>query len=146
MKSNIKKLGVIVGVDGDISQVGMYHLSNDAEYLWYGDVLQGAKIGAYLTILQNNVKIIASVVTEKVADQQNTIRSTEFDNRFSKNSINRIVHLKTKGVIENGEFQVTSQSWKVKLSLYQLIKFLLLILVFLEILVVVNLILCTSYF
>ena len=109
MKSNIKKLGVIVGVDGDISQVGMYHLSNDAEYLWYGDVLQGAKIGAYLTILQNNVKIIASVVTEKVADQQNTIRSTEFDNRFSKNSINRIVHLKTKGVIENGEFKVTSQ-------------------------------------
>lgn len=109
MKSNIKKLGVIVGVDGDISQVGMYHLSNDAEYLWYGDVLQGAKIGAYLTILQNNVKIIASVVTEKVADQQNTIRSTEFDNRFSKNLINRIVHLKTKGVIENGEFQVTSQ-------------------------------------
>lgn len=109
MKMNIKKLGVIVGVDGDISQVGMYHLSNDAEYLWYGDVLQGAKIGAYLTILQNNVKIIASVVTEKVADQQNTIRSTEFDNRFSKNSINRIVHLKTKGVIENGEFQITSQ-------------------------------------
>ena len=58
MKSNIKKLGVIVGVDGDISQVGMYHLSNDAEYLWYGDVLQGAKIGAYLTILQNNIKIM----------------------------------------------------------------------------------------
>lgn len=109
MKTSIKKLGVIVGVDGDISQVGMYHLSNDAEYLWYGDVLQGAKIGAYLTILQNNVKIIASVVTEKVADQKNTIRSTEFDNRFSKNSINRIVHLKTKGVIENDEFQVTSQ-------------------------------------
>ena len=109
MNRVVKKLGVIVGVDGDISQVGMYHLSNDAEYLWYGDVLQGAKIGAYLTILQNNVKIIASVVTEKVADQQNTIRSTEFDNRFSKNSINRIVHLKTKGVIENGEFQVTSQ-------------------------------------
>ena len=109
MNRVVKKLGVIVGVDGDISQVGMYHLSNDAEYLWYGDMLQGAKIGAYLTILQNNVKIIASVVTEKVADQQNTIRSTEFDNRFSKNSINRIVHLKTKGVIENGEFQVTSQ-------------------------------------
>lgn len=109
MNRDVKKLGVIVGVDGDISQVGMYQISNDAEYLWYGDVLQGAKIGAYLTILQNNVKIIASVVTEKVADQQNTIRSTEFDNRFSKNSINRIVHLKTKGVIENGEFKVTSQ-------------------------------------
>ena len=95
----MKKLGVIVGVDGDISQVGMYQMSNDAEYLWYGDVLQGAKIGAYLTILQNDIKIIATVVTEKVIDQQNTIRSTEIDNRYSKNSINRIVHLKTKGVI-----------------------------------------------
>ena len=109
MNRVVKKLGVIVGVDGDISQVGMYQLSNDAEYLWYGDILQGAKIGAFLTILQNNVKIIASVVTEKVVDQQNTNRSTEFDNRFSKNSINRIIHLKTKGVIENGVFQVTSQ-------------------------------------
>ncbi|MBZ2058367.1 ATP-binding protein [Streptococcus sanguinis] len=105
----MKKLGVIVGVDGDISQVGMYQMSNDAEYLWYGDVLQGAKIGAYLTILQNDIKIIATVVTEKVIDQQNTIRSTEIDNRYSKNSINRIVHLKTKGVIENNSFQVTSQ-------------------------------------
>ena len=33
MNRVVKKLGVIVGVDGDISQVGMYHLSNDAEYL-----------------------------------------------------------------------------------------------------------------
>ena len=85
----------------------MYHLSNDAEYLWYGDVLQGAKIGAYLTILQNN-KIIASVVTEKVADQQNTIRSTELIivfQRIDKSNCS----FKTKGVIENGEFQVTSQ-------------------------------------
>lgn len=109
MDLNIKKLGVIVGVDGDISQVGMYQMSNDTEYFWYGDLLQGAKIGAYLTILQNDIKIIANVVTEKIADQQNTIRSTEFDNRYSKNSINRIVHLKTKGVIENNSFQVTSQ-------------------------------------
>ncbi|MBZ2038108.1 ATP-binding protein [Streptococcus sanguinis] len=109
MDLNIKKFGVIVGVDGDISQVGMYQMSNDTEYFWYGDLLQGAKIGAYLTILQNDIKIIANVVTEKIADQQNTIRSTEFDNRYSKNSINRIVHLKTKGVIENNSFQVTSQ-------------------------------------
>ncbi|MCB4976268.1 ATP-binding protein [Streptococcus mutans] len=105
----VKKLGVIVGVDGDISQVGMYQMSNDSEFLWYGDVLNGPKIGAFLTIVQNDIKLIATVVTEKIIDQQNTIRSTEFDNRYSKNSINRIVHIKTKGVIENKKFQVTSQ-------------------------------------
>lgn len=109
MEKPRKKLGVIVGVDSNISQVGMYNMSNDAEFIWYGDILTGPKIGAFLTINQNDIKIIASVSTEKVVDQQNTIRSTEFDNRYSKNSINRLITLKTKGVIEGNKFQVTSQ-------------------------------------
>ncbi len=104
-----KKLGVIVGVDGDISQVGMYSMSNDSQLVWNGDVLTGPKIGAFLTINQNDVKIIATVSSEKVIDQQNTVRSVEFDNRFHKDSINRIITLKTKGIIEENKFQVTSQ-------------------------------------
>lgn len=104
-----KKLGVIVGVNGNLSQVGMYSMSNDAEFIWYGDILTGPKIGAFLTINQSDIKIIATVSTEKIIDQQNTIKSTEFDNRYTKNSINRIITLKTKGVIEEGCFQVTSK-------------------------------------
>lgn len=109
MKSPSKKLGVIVGVDGSVSQVGMYSMSNDSQLLWYGEVLTGPKIGAFLTINQNDVKIIATVSSEKVVDQQNTVRSVEFDNRFNKDSINRVITLKTKGVIEENKFQVTSQ-------------------------------------
>lgn len=109
MTSPSKKLGVIVGVEGDISQVGMYSMSNDSQLLWYGDVLTGPRIGAFLTINQNDVKIVATVSSEKVIDQQNTVRSTEFDNRFHKDSINRVITLKTKGVIEENKFQVTSQ-------------------------------------
>ncbi|SEN16279.1 hypothetical protein SAMN04487786_3304 [Paenisporosarcina quisquiliarum] len=109
MESPKKKLGVITSVDSDVSQVGMYSMSNDAEFIWYGEILTGPKIGAYLTIHQNEIKIIATVSNEKVIDQQNSIKSTEFDNRYSKNSINRIISLKTKGVIEAGKFQVTSQ-------------------------------------
>lgn len=104
-----KKLGVIVGVDGSISQVGMYSMSNDSQLLWYGDVLTGPKIGAFLTTNQNDIKIIATVSSEKVVDQQNTVRSVEFDNRFHKDSINRVITLKTKGVIEENKFQITSQ-------------------------------------
>lgn len=104
-----KKLGVIVSVQGDIAQVGMYNMSNDAELVWYGDILTGPKIGAFLTINQNNVKIISTVSTEKIIDQQNTVKSVEFDNLYNKYSINRIISLKTKGVIENGKFQVTSR-------------------------------------
>lgn len=104
-----KKLGVVVGVDGSISQVGMYSMSNDPQLLWYGDILTGPKNGAFLTINQNDIKIITTVSSEKIIDQQNTINSVEFDNRFNKNSINRVVFLKTKGVIEDGKFTVTSQ-------------------------------------
>ncbi len=109
MINQSKKLGVIVGVDGDISHVGMYSMSNDSQFLWYGDILTGPRIGAFLTINQNDIKIIATVSSEKIIDQQNTVKSTEFDNRYHKNSINRIITLKTKGVIENQKFQVTSQ-------------------------------------
>ncbi|MBR2833230.1 MAG: ATP-binding protein [Bacilli bacterium] len=86
----------------------MYEMSNDSEFIWYGDILTGPQIGAFLTINQNQIKIIASVVTEKVLDQQNKINSTQFDNRYSKNSINRVINLKTRGVIEDGIFHVTS--------------------------------------
>ncbi|WP_391483852.1 ATP-binding protein [Lactiplantibacillus plantarum] len=103
-----KRVGVIVGVDGTVANVGVYDMSNAAEVLWFGEILTGPKIGALLTINQNDVKIIASVITEKVIDQQNTIKSVEFDNRYKKNSINRVIQLKTRGVIVDDKFQVTS--------------------------------------
>lgn len=109
MMNPSKKLGVVVGVDGSISQVGMYTMSNDSQLLWQGDILNGPKIGAFLTINQNDVKLIATVSSEKVIDQMNTVRSVEFDNRFRKDSINRVISLKTKGVIEKNKFHVTSQ-------------------------------------
>ena len=99
---------VIVSVDGSISEVGMYELSNDPQILWNGELLNGPKVGALLTIKQNDVKIIAKVINEKIIDQQNNVKSKEFDNRYRKNSINRIVKLKTQGVIENNQFRVSS--------------------------------------
>lgn len=109
MKRESKKIGVVVGVDGDIAQVGTYSMSNDSQFLWNGSILNGPKVGAYLTINQDNIKIIATVSSEKIIDQQNTVKSTEFDNRYHKDSINRVITLKTKEVIENQQFQVTSQ-------------------------------------
>ncbi|MDB8858647.1 ATP-binding protein [Pediococcus acidilactici] len=109
MTTSSKKLGVIIGVDGNLSQVGMYSMSNDSEFLWQGEILTGPRMGAFLTIIQNDVKIIATVASEKIIDQQNSVKSVEFDNRYHKNSINRVIILKTKGVIEGGKFKVTSR-------------------------------------
>lgn len=62
-----------------------------------------------MTIHQNDIKIIATVISEKVMDQQNTVKSTQFDNRYSKDSINRIISLKTQGIIDHGKFMLTSE-------------------------------------
>ena len=106
---DMDSLGVIVSVDGDISQVGMYNFANDATFLWKGDILIGPKVGAFMTIHQNDIKIVATVISEKVMDQQNTVKSTQFDNRYSKDSINRIISLKTQGIIDHGKFMLTSE-------------------------------------
>lgn len=105
----MEALGVIVAVDGDVATVGMYNMSNDSTFLWDGDLLNGPKIGAFLTIEQNDIRIISTVISEKIQDQQNTVNSEQFDNRYRKNSINRILLLKTQGVIEKNKFQLTSQ-------------------------------------
>ncbi len=101
-------LGVIVEVEGSFSVVGMYNISNDTNILWYGHLLAGPRVGALLTINQNNIKIIAKVCKEKILDEQNRVTNKEFDNRFSKGTINRVITLKTQGVIANHKFQVTS--------------------------------------
>lgn len=109
MKNKAKVLGVIVGVEGTEFEVAMYSMSNDSHFIWQGDILIGPRVGALLTIHQNDVKIIASVSSEKVVDNQNKVQSEEFDNRYSKNSINRFIKLKTKGIIEKEKFEVTSK-------------------------------------
>lgn len=109
MSISLPPLGVIVSVNGDIAQVGMYSKTNDASILWDGKLLNGPKVGTFLTINQNDVKIIATVISEEIIDQQNTNHSKQFDNRFHSNSINRIITLKTQGVIENNSFKTTSK-------------------------------------
>ena len=106
---NNKKIGVIVEVDGIYAKVGMYNETNEAEFLWNGEILTGPKVGAYLTINQGMVKIIATVFSEKIIDNQNSANSDEFNNTFSKNTINRIISLKVKGVINNNRFSVSSE-------------------------------------
>lgn len=55
------------------------------------------------------VKIIATVVSESIIDQQNISSLDIYDNRYKKNSMKRSISLKVKGVIENQRFNITSR-------------------------------------
>ncbi len=101
-------IGVVISVDGDRTLIGTYDLINDDEIIHNGQILYGPRLGAYVTVRQNDIKLIAKIISEKVIDQQNTIRSTEFDNRYSKNSINHLISIKMLEAIEDSQFTVTS--------------------------------------
>lgn len=104
-----KKIGVIICVEGTLAQVGLYTSTNDSKIIWKGKILSGPQVGAFLTINQNDVKIVATVVSEKINDQLNSSKSIEFDNRFQKNTVNRILTLKVKGVINKSRYYVTGK-------------------------------------
>lgn len=104
-----KYIGIVISVDSTIAEVAMYDMVNDANILWEGQVLPGPKVGSFISILQGNVRIIAKVISEKIIDQQNSIGSKEFDNRYSKDSINRVIKAKSIGTVKGGNFQVTSR-------------------------------------
>lgn len=104
-----KYIGIVISVDSAIAEVAMYDMVNDANILWEGQVLPGPKVGSFISILQGNARIIAKVISEKIIDQQNSIGSKEFDNRYSKDSINRVIKAKSIGTVKGGNFQVTSR-------------------------------------
>ena len=109
MNSNEIILGIVIEVNGDISKIGMYNVSNDTNILFNGDLISGLKVGAFVIVKQGLNRIVTKVISEKIKDNQNSLQSEEFDNRFSKNSINRIVEIKTQGIIDkNGNFKISS--------------------------------------
>lgn len=108
-KNSELKFGVITKVSGNESHVGIYKNKNDSFYIFNGEILNGPKIGSFLTINQNDIKIIAIVVSEQLIDEINKFNSDEFDNRYRDNSFKRLIVLETKGVIKGREFYTTSQ-------------------------------------
>ena len=110
MKLGEKELGVVVSVDSDEATVGMYNVTNGASYFMDGEEVNGIKVGAYAILKQGRNRIVVTVLSEKVRDQLNTINSKEFDNRFHAQSIQRIVKVKSQGVIKEGHFSVTSST------------------------------------
>lgn len=104
-----KHIGIVVSVESNIAEVAMYEMVNGSNILWDGQLIPGPKVGSFISILQGNIRIIAKVISEKIIDQQNSVGSKKIDNRYSKDSINRIIKAKSVGTINGDKFNVTSR-------------------------------------
>lgn len=107
MEQSEKELGVVVSVDADEATIGMYNVTNGTSFFMDGEEINGIKVGAYAILKQGRNRIVVTVLSEKVRDQLNTINSKEFDNRFHAQSIQRIVKVRSQGVIKDGHFSLT---------------------------------------
>ena len=58
MGINGKPLGVVIGVDGTVSQIGMYNSSNTDEFIWNGELLKGPRVGGLIAIAQNDILLL----------------------------------------------------------------------------------------
>lgn len=108
MERSEKELGVVMSVDADEATIGMYNVTNGTSFFMDGEEINGIKVGAYAILKQGRNRIVVTVLSEKVRDQLNTINSKEFDNRFHAQSIQRIVKVRSQGVIKDGHFSLTS--------------------------------------
>ena len=109
VNDSLPAIGVVVAVDTDVATVGVYNVINDPSFIVNGELISGVRVGAFLLVKQGRFRIVTKVVSEKVRDQQNTIKSTEFDNRFKPESIQRILRLKVQGVIDgDSHFEITT--------------------------------------
>ena len=104
-----KNMGIVISVDSSIAEVAMHDMVNDSNILWDGKLLPGPKVGSFVSIHQGNVRIIAKIISERVIDQNNSIRSKEFDDQYSKNPINRVIVVKSIGAVWDDRFQITSR-------------------------------------
>ena len=106
---SLPAIGVVVAVDADIATVGVYNITNDPSFIVDGELVSGVKVGAFLLVKQGRFKIVTKVVSEKIQDQQNTVKSKKFDNRFNPDSIQRILRLKVQGVIDgDNHYEITT--------------------------------------
>lgn len=101
---NSLEIGVVVEVNGFVSKVATFDDANHATFIHNGELIKNVSVNSFVIISQGFIKIIAKVNSESFWDNLNSAKGYNLDNRFSKNSIKRLIEIQTIGYIKNGEF------------------------------------------
>ncbi|WP_200411814.1 ATP-binding protein [Virgibacillus salexigens] len=101
---NSLEIGVVVEVNGFVSKVATFDDANHATFIYNGELIKNVSVNSFVIISQGFIKIIAKVNSESFWDNLNSAKGYNLDNRFSKNSIKRLIEIQTVGYIKNGKF------------------------------------------
>src|SRR5699024_2610685 len=90
------EIGIVVEVNGFVSKIATFDDSNHASFIHNGDLIKNVSVNSFVIISQGFTKIVAKVNSETIWDNLNSMKEYNLDNRFSKNSIKRIIEIQTK--------------------------------------------------
>ena len=96
--SNIE-VALVVEVNGIRCKAVTFDDMNQATYINNGEVIKNLSVNSFVVIRQNFIKIIGRVNSESIWDIQNNKQNYQLDNRFSKNTIKRILDIQIIGYI-----------------------------------------------
>lgn len=101
--SNIE-VALVVEVNGIRCKAITFDDMNQATYINNGEVIKNLSVNSFVVIRQNFIKIIGRINSESIWDTQNNKQNYQLDNRFSKNTIKRILDIQIIGYISEGCF------------------------------------------
>ncbi|MBC1800796.1 ATP-binding protein [Listeria booriae] len=104
MATNNLEIGIVTEVSGFKTKIATFDNSNHANFITDGELIKNVSVNSFILIGQGFVKIVARVTSESIWDMQNDLKSFQLDNRFSKESIKRILEVQTIGYIKNNRF------------------------------------------
>lgn len=97
-------IGVVVEVSGFSGKVATFDNANHSTFIYQGELVRNVSVNSFIIISQGLIKIIARINSESVWDNLNQSKEYSLDNRFTKNTIKRIIELETVGYIKNETF------------------------------------------
>jgi uncharacterized protein len=97
-------IGIVVEVNGFIGKVATFDNSNHSTFIYNGRLIKNVSVNSFVIISQGFIKIVARINSESVWDNLNKSKEYKLDNRFSKDTIKRVIELQTVGYIKNDKF------------------------------------------
>ncbi|EAF4053347.1 ATP-binding protein [Listeria monocytogenes] len=104
MMVNNLEIGIVTEVTGFKTKIATFDNSNHSSFITEGELIKNVSVNSFILIGQGFVKIVARIISESIWDMQNDLKSFQLDNRFSKDSIKRILEVQTIGYIKNSKF------------------------------------------
>ncbi|WP_240185933.1 ATP-binding protein [Enterococcus faecium] len=99
------EIGIVVEANGFTNKIATYDNTNHSSFINNGEIVKNISVNSFIIIEQGFVRIVARINSETIWDIANTSKhSMNFDNRFSKHSIKRILEVQVVGYIKNNIF------------------------------------------